>query len=218
MESDRTGRYGDARSVTTVPDIPVVQLPALEGDADASSLLAPGSIWAVEVPKARGRSPVTLAVLGVVAGVAAMALGAAAVVFAGASPETPASPTASAPPPPATARVSSTERAVLALLAKPSTERIAFRGARGLVLAVGSGGRAAILVRGLGRAPAARPYRAWVVAPGSAPVPAARFDGTERAVFLTRPLGPRASVVVSAERPMAEPPERNRVVAVRGPR
>ena len=40
---------------------------------------------------------------------------------------------------------------------------------------------------------------AWVVAPGSAPVRAARFVGTERAVFLTRPLGPRASVVVSTE-------------------
>jgi hypothetical protein len=202
--------------VTTVPDIPVVQLPALEADADASSLMAPGSIWAVEVPDARWPSPLILAVLGVVAGIAAMALGAAAVIFAGTSAETPANPTAATAPPASAPSVSRVERRVLALLAKPSTERIAFRGATGLVLAVGSGGRAAILVRGLDRAPAARPYQAWVVTPASAPVRAARFVGTERAVFLTRPLGPLASVVVSAERPVAGPPARNRIVAVRG--
>jgi hypothetical protein len=201
--------------VTTVPDIPVVQLPALEPDADASSLLAPGSIWAVEVPAARRPSPLTLAVLGVLAGIAAMALGAAAVIFAGISAEAPASPTTAMAPPAPVPSVSSAERRVLALLAKPSTERIAFRGARGLVLAVGSGGRAAILVRGLEQASATRPYQAWVVAPGSAPARAASFVGTERAVFLTRSLGPLASVVVSAERPLAGPPTRNRIVAVR---
>ena len=206
------------RDVTTVPDIPVVQLPALEPDADASSLMAPGSIWAVEVPEARRPSPLTLAVLGVLAGIAAMALGAAAVIFAGASAETPTRATAATTPLAVAPSVSSAERRVLALLAKPSTERIAFRGVSGLVLAVGSGGRAAILVRGLERAPAARPYQAWIVAPGAAPIRAARFVGTERAVFLTRPLGSRASVVVSAERPLAGPPERNRIVAVRGSR
>ena len=201
--------------MTTVPDIPVVQLPALEPDADARSLLAPGSIWAVEVPETRRPSPLTLAVLGVVAGIAAMALGAAAVIFAGGSAGTPASPPATTAPQAPAPSVSSAERRVLALLAKPSTERIAFRGVRGLVLAVGSGGRAAILVRGLERAPAERPYQAWVVAPGSAPVRVARFVGTEGAVFLARPLGPRASVVVAAERPPAGSPVRNRIVAVR---
>ena len=202
--------------MTTVPDIPVVQLPALEPDADARSLMAPGSIWAVEVSDARRPSPLTLAVLGVVAGIAAMALGAAAVIFASGSAATPASPPATTTAPAPAPSVPSVERRVLALLAKPSTERIAFRGARGLVLAVGSGGRAAILVRGLDRPPAARPYQAWVVSPGSAPVRAARFRGTERAVFLARPVGPRASVVVSAERPLAGSPARNRIVAVRG--
>jgi hypothetical protein len=49
-----------------------------------------------------------------------------------------------------------------------------------------------------------------------APVRAAHFVGTERAVFLTRPLGPRASVVVSKERPVAGPAARNAVVALRG--
>jgi hypothetical protein len=47
-------------------------------------------------------------------------------------------------------------------------------------------------------------------------VRAGRFVGTERAVFLTRPLGPRASVVVSTERPVPGPAARNAVVALRG--
>ena len=106
------------------------------------------------------------------------------------------------------------ERRALALLAKPSTERIAFTGSRGLVLAVGSGGRAAILVRGLERAEVGKPYRAWIVAPGAAPIRAAQFVGVERAVFLSRNLGPRASVVVSTTRPAARL-ERNSVVAIR---
>ena len=105
---------------------------------------------------------------------------------------------------------------MLALLAKPSTERIAFSGSHGLVLAVGSGGRAAILIRGLERATPGTPYVAWIVAPGAAPVRAARFVGTERAVFLSRLLGPRASVVVSTTRPVAARPAGNRIVAVRG--
>jgi hypothetical protein len=199
--------------VTTVPDIPVVRLPAIEGD-DLGSPAA--SLWALEVPRARRPSPLSLAALGVLAGVAAMALGAAAVLSAGASTEKSseegaarsALQTRSAP------AASPLERRVLALLAKPSTERIAFTGSRGLVLAVGSGGRAAILVRGLERAEVGKPYRAWIVAPGAAPTPAGQFVGVERAVFLSRKLGPRASVVVSTTRPAARL-EQNRAVAVR---
>jgi hypothetical protein len=200
--------------VTTVPDIPVVQLPAL----DAGDMLteAPSSIWAMEVPSGRRFSPLTLAVLGVAAGIAAMALGAAAVISAGTSAETGSSSNvAPTTTPPAASSVPTVERRALALLAKPSTERIAFRGASGLVLVVGSGGRAAILVRGLERAAAGKPYGAWIATPGSAPVLAARFVGTEPAVFLRGRLGPRASVVISARRPVAGAPARNRVVALR---
>ena len=80
-------RYRDARVVTTVPDIPVVQLPALDADgvSGLGGLTTPGSIWAVDVPSTRRLTPVTLAALGVVAGIAAMALGTAAVVSAGSS-------------------------------------------------------------------------------------------------------------------------------------
>jgi hypothetical protein len=210
--------------VTTVPDIPVVQLPALEADGVMQEArITPGSIWAVDIPHARRITPVILAALGVAAGIAAMALGVAAVVFAGSSspavqttaPATNASPAA---PSRASAALPAVERRALALLAKPSTERIAFRGARGLVLAVGTGGRAAILIRGLAPTPAGTPYNAWIVTRRGADVPvrAARFTATERAVFLGTRLGPRTSVVVSTRRPVAGPPAGNRIVALRG--
>jgi hypothetical protein len=206
--------------VTTVSQIPVVELPAFDGTgiADEGSPSPPASIWAVELPRARRPSPIALAALGVLAGIAAMAAGAAAVISASKSADTGSPPAGAGVAAPTTAApsVPAVERRVLALLAKPSSERIAFRGTLGLVLVVGSGGRAAILVRGLERAPAGGRYSAWVLRPGARPVRAARFSGTERAVFLTRPLGPRASVVVSTERPVAGPAARNAVVALRG--
>jgi len=225
-ESDRAGRYGDRRSVTTVPDIPVVQLPAIEADAVVQEgvRISPGSIWAVDIPHARRITPVTLVALGVSAGIAAMALGVAAILLAGsasspsARPSVPPANASSAPPSQASAASPAVERRALALLAKTSTERIAFRGAPGLVLAVGSGGRAAILIRGLAKTPAGTPYNAWIVTRRSrgAPVRAARFMARERAVFLGTRLGPNMSVVVSTGRPVAGPPAANRVVAVRG--
>jgi hypothetical protein len=211
--------------VTTVPDIPVVQLPALEADGvvEEGGRISPGSIWAVDIPHARRITPVTLVALGVVAGIAAMGLGAAAVFFAGSSSSpsaqtsVPAATTSPAPPTQVSAGLPAVERRVLALLAKPSTERIAFRGAPGLVLAVGSGGRAAILIRGLATTRADRRYNAWIVPRpgGGVPVRAARFAASERAVFLGTRLGPRSSVIVSTRRPVAGPPAGNRIVALR---
>jgi hypothetical protein len=208
------------RVVTTVSEIPVVELPAFDAASfgDEGPPAAPGSIWAVELPEARRPSPITLAALGVLAGIAAMVLGTAAVISASRSSETPRvpAPAPAAAPSEATPAVPAVERRVLALLAKPSSERVVFRGARGLVLVVGSGGRAAILVRGLEPAPTVKPYIAWVVRPGAAPLRAARFVGTERAVFLGRRLGSLASVVVSSDRPVAGPAARNAIVALRG--
>ena len=201
--------------MTSVSDIPVVQLSAFEEETTSLGS-ATASLWAVDVPRGRRPSPLTLAVLGVLAGIAAMALGAAAVISARGSAEaTSADGARGAPLQQVGSATSAVERRVLGLLAKTSTERITFRGSSGLVLAVGSGGRAAILVRGLERAVPGKPYLAWVVAPGAEPVRAARFVGNERAVFLSGPLGPRASVVVSKGRPAAGPPSRNRIVAVR---
>ena len=207
------------RVVTTVPDIPVVQLPALDPDGvTGDSRSAPASVWAVDIPHGRRLTPVLLAALGVLAGIGAMVVGTAAVISAGSSAEpavttTPAADVTAVPSEPA---VPTVERRVLSLLAKPSTERVPFRGARGMILAVGSGGRAAILVRGLAEAPTGTSYGAWILAPGRGPVRAAQFTGPERAVFLSRPLGARASVVVATRRPDSGAPGRNAVVALRG--
>ena len=200
--------------VTTVPDIPVVQLPAFEEDSAVGSPTA--SMWAVDVPSARRPSPLTLAVLGVLAGIAAMVLGAAAVISAGGASRTSSERAAGTTPVPARSTLAGTERRVLALLAKPSTERFVSRGSRGLVLAVGSGGRAAILIRGVERAAPGKPYKAWIVTPGAAPVRAARFVGTERAVFLSARLRPKQRVIVSSDRPVGVRPANGRFVAVLG--
>lgn len=199
--------------MTTAPEIRVVQVPVREHDDLSDAFTSTVLTWApVEVPRGQRPSAIVLAVLGTVAGIAAMALGAFAVFSAGTSSDgdTPAAaaPVAAAP--------TAVEARALALLAKPSTERITFSGSGGrLVLAVGSGGRAAILVRGLTRRPAAKPYHAWVVAPRAAPVRAASFVGTERAVFLSARMPAEGSVVVSTVRPAAQP-ARSGFIATRG--
>ena len=201
------------RAVATVSEIPVVQVPVRDEDTSLDAI-ASAHTWApVEVPRGQRPTPIVLAVLGVLAGLGAMALGAVAVFSAGTSPsnDTPA-----ATPQAAASALPGVEERALSLLAKPSTERIVFQGSGGrLVLAVGTGGRAAILLRGLDRRPAGKPYYAWVVAPRSAPVRAARFLGSERAVFLSAPMGPRASVVVSTVRPVASRPARSGFIAQR---
>jgi hypothetical protein len=169
----------------------------------------------VEVRAPRRPSPTPLVVLALIAGVAAMALGGVAVVAATRAADEPAP----RPPAPAAkvtaAPTPKVERRALALLAKPSTERVVFRGSRGrLVLVVGSGGRAAILVRGFERAQEGWPHYAWVVRAGKI-VRAARFTGAERAVFLSTPVGRQASVVVAPDRAAALRPGSARVVALR---
>jgi hypothetical protein len=198
--------------MATIPEIPVVQVPVREADEPSDAFASTVLAWApIEVPRGQRPSAIVLAVLGTLAGVAAMALGTFAVISAGTSSgdEAPAvAPTRSTPP--------AAEARALALLAKPSTERVAFRGSEGkLVLAVGSGGRAAIVARGLPLRRAAKPYYAWVVNPGSAPVRAARFAGAERAVFLSLPVRAESSVVVSTVRPVPRQPGRSGFIATR---
>ena len=184
--------------------------PAVE-DLDA---LGPTiSAWkSVEIPEPRRPSPAPLVVLGLLAGIAAMVVGAFAVVSAARSAEEPAPPAPATPTAAATPRV---EQQVLALLAKPSTDRVVFHGSGGqLLLVVGSAGRAAILVRGFERAPAGRPYRAWVVGAGK-PVRAGTFTGAERAVFLSVPVLRQERVVIARDRAAALRPS-SKLVAARG--
>ena len=200
--------------MTTAPDIPVIRVPAvrLDGAAHDPSSTQDDVAWVpVSLPK-RGRAPIAFAVCGTLAGVAALALAGAAILAARDTPTAPAAaPPAQEEPAPAP---SATERSALGLLSKPSTERVVFQHSGGrLVLAVGSGGRAALLVRGLSRAPTGSRYYVWRVVAGRAPVTVARFAGTERVVFLPVSVLPGTSVLVTTGKRV--PPPARRLVAVR---
>ncbi|HUG65152.1 MAG TPA: hypothetical protein VMK83_08040 [Gaiellaceae bacterium] len=200
--------------MTSLSEISLLRAsPPAENALDEVSVGPAIGTWApVEMPRARRPSPLVLTVFALLAGIGAMTLGAAAVVSATRSADDDIAVAPSARVVTSTPMV---EQRVLALLAKPSTDRIVFRGTRGrLVLAVGSGGRAAILVRGFERAPAGRPYYAWVIRSGK-PVRVARFTGAERAVFLSAGVGRGESVVVATERAIALRPSAARIVAVR---
>ena len=197
-------------TVETLPDIPVVRVAALEGEAPDDTGVLVSRLAQVEVPRGRRPSPMTIAVVATLAGIGALALGTAAVFTARDAGKTTVVTTTT----PAVA--AGAEPQLIALLAKPSTQRIVFSRSGGrLVLAVGSAGRAAILLRGLERAAPGKPYLAWVMAPGSRPVRGAHFVGTERAVFLSRRLRPGTSVVVSTQRPVGGDSAR-RIVATLG--
>lgn len=186
-------------------------LPDAEVGAEGPAPAATFDSWSPrELPHSRRPTPTTLVVLASCAGAGALILGVLAGVSTLSGSGKPAEPSATV-----ASDSRSAEQQALALLAKPSTERIVFRGSGGrLLLAVGSGGRAAILIRGLERALPGRPYGAWVLGAGK-PVRAARFDGTERAVFLTVPLERHDSVVVSQGRPTSLVPT-SQLVALRG--
>ncbi|HEX5027491.1 MAG TPA: hypothetical protein VFV56_01640 [Gaiellaceae bacterium] len=170
-------------------EIPVRTLTSVEdtGGQDGPSAGIAFDPWSpVELPAAERPTSMTLVVLAVAAGIGALVLGALAGLSAVSwgSDGTP-----------------SVERQALALLAKPSTERIVFRGSGGrLVLAIGSAGRAAVSIRGFGQATSETPYYAWIVGSG-APVRAATIDGSERAVFLSQTLVPGDDVVVATHSP-----------------
>jgi hypothetical protein len=198
--------------MTSLSEISVVRAPASPQGAEVGS---PRANWApLEPSRGRRSSPVALVVLALLCGLAAMALGAVAVVSASRSGDDPAAPATSTttldPAGP------SVERRVLALLAKPSTQRIPFRGSGGgLVLAVGSGGRAAILSRRSGSWSTDGSTYAWVIRSGRA-VRAARLSGTHRAAFLGTPVRTGDGVVVAPDRASALRPGAAGLVAVRG--
>lgn len=210
--------------------VPEISLPPVSASREGTGLEeAYGltfSAWKPsEAPRPTRPSPTPLIVLALLAGAGAIALGGVSVLTAMRSGDEPAAPVtpkpvAAAPAPKRAAapRLPQVERQALALLAKPSTDRVPFRGSGGrLVLVVGSGGRAAILLRrGFERAPAQWPYYAWIVGTSGKPVRAARFTGAERAVFLGVQVPRKASIVVAPDRAAALDPQNARIVAVRG--
>ncbi len=200
--------------MASLSEISVLRVPDPEGHVQPGEPSVRPSLgtWVpVELPRGRRPSPTTLVILALLAGIGALVLGALAVWSA----RTASTDVVKVAPRPASSSLPAVERQVLSLLAKPSTDRVMFRGSGGrLVLAVGSGGRAAILIRGFGRATPETPYYAWVVRSGKA-TRAARIVGSRRAVVLTVPVGRRERVVVAPERPAAKSLERASIVAVR---
>ncbi len=181
-----------------------------EGSRPALHEASPGTpvpLPALDPPQSRRPGWPTLAALAAGCGVAAMLLGAWALVA-----EVRSGDEASSPDSPAL------ERAV-AILAGPSTERFPLRGSMGrITLVVGSGERGVLALDGLGRAPEERIYAAWLVRPGTAtPVRVATFSGDEPAVPLSRRVGRGARVGVTLEaEPVPDRPSRTlRLVAVR---
>ena len=195
--SDRTGRYGDGVASDDRPGHPRgAHLGArrrVAGGAWRVHAVGAGLLGSVEVPRGRRLSPVVLATLGVVAGIGAMALGTAAVISAGRSDApTSGDDSTGAAAPRAAPSTPIVERRVLALLAKPSTERIAFSRSGGTARARrrqrGSRGDSRSRARASGTRhalPRVDPR------PGRPPVRAAQFVGTERCGVPLRSGRPR---------------------------
>lgn len=148
-------------------------------------------------------SPLVLVGLALLAGAGAIALGALAVLEAG---EKDARQVVEP--------VATSERDLrqaLLLLAKPSTERVPFERSGGsLVLAVGSGGRAALVLRGFAPAPAGKTFHAWVFPPRGGARHAAAFTGSQPVVPLDRLVTVGSSVVVTSGRQSSPAPPSKR--------
>jgi hypothetical protein len=182
-----------------------------EGVEPALREASPGTpvpLPALDLPRSRRPGWPTLAALAAGCGVAAILLGAWALVADVRSGDEAPSPDSPA-----------LERAV-AVLAGASTERFPLRGSMGRItlVVVGAGERGVLALDGLGRAPDERIYAAWLVPPGSAtPVRVATFSGEEPAVPLSRRVGRGARVGITLEAaPAPERPSRTlRLVAAR---
>jgi hypothetical protein len=170
-----------------------------------ASLGTPVPLPALELPRARRPGWPTLAALAVACGLAAVLLGAWALLA------TVRSDGAPAPAP-------TLERSV-AVLTDARAERIPLHGSLGrITLVVGEDGTAVLALDGLGAAPEGRVYAAWLVRPGSAtPLPTGTFTGTERVVFLERPVprGGRVGMTLESDPPPDRPSRPLRLAAVR---
>ncbi len=206
--------------MTTYSDTSIVRIPPLEEappERTRGVEAWPGpELGSAGRPRAeRRRSVASITTLALAAGIGALGLGVLALVLAATSGDSPAAPTAAPAASAGSSVTAASERRALALLAKPSTERLAFRQSRGeLLLAVGSGGKGAIIVQGLDRAPAQQPYQAWLIGAGK-PVRVARFTGAERVVFLTAGVPKGATIAVAKGRVTALEHGPERMIATR---
>lgn len=164
----------------------------------------------VQIPRRRGLSAATLAVIATAVGVAAIGLGAWAVIL-GVNDDPAASP--------ASAVELEGVQEVVSLLSRPSTERIPLQGSEGrIILVVGARGYGVLVLDGLSPAPVGKSYQAWVIKPNAqAPESAAIFSGGDVVVPLTTPVPPGAAVAITLERAggAAAPTQTPKLVATR---
>jgi hypothetical protein len=167
--------------------------------AEAQTFTAPPAFGApvgstgvyAEPRRKRSLSSATLAALGMVAGLGAIALGAWGV--ASSISDNGGSSTAT----PAVQNVSQ----VVSLISKPSTATIPLQGSgRRIILVVGARGYGVLVLNNVGTPPVGKTYEAWVIRPNvKAPQPAGLFAGGTRVVKLTKPVPPGAVVAITVE-------------------
>lgn len=211
--TDRTRRYrGDGMNLARRATDDLER----NGSAPPVLLAPPPAEPALRVALASAPAPserlsgTTLAVLATLAGIGAIALGSWA--FASEAWSDDPAPTVDRP------STVATDRAI-ALLARPSTERIPLAGSEGrMVLAVGVGGRAALTLDGVDPLLQGETYHAWLIGPENRVVaPAGSFTGARAIV----PLSPRVpegfGIGVTRERVGARAPTKTlTLVASRG--
>ncbi len=180
------------------------------GTTEARFEAPPGSIdpHSGKTRRKRRRSGATLAALGVIAGLGAIALGTWGVVSSvsddGSSTTTPALENV---------------QQVVSLISKPSTATIPLQGSgRRIILVVGARGYGVLVLNNVGAPPAGKTYEAWVIKPNvKAPQPAGLFSGGTRVVKLTTPVPPGGVVAITVE-PAAgspAPTQKPKLVATR---
>lgn len=147
----------------------------------------------VQIPRRRGLSAATLAGIATAVGVAAIGLGAWAVIL-GVNDDSSGTPSSSI-------ELQGVQE-VVSLLSRPSTERIPLQGSAGrIILVVGARGYGVLVLDGLSPAPAGKSYQAWVIKPNAqAPESAAIFSGGDVVVPLTTQVPPGAAVAITLER------------------
>jgi len=143
----------------------------------------------VELPPSKRLSGPTIATLAALAGLSAILLGSWAFAASVLSDDEPTA-------------LSAQSSRVIALLSRPSTQRVSVGGSAGrMILAVGSGGRGYLVLDGLAPAPAGKSYQAWVGPPAvKTPASAAVFSGTELLVPLSVAIRPGVAVAITIER------------------
>jgi len=145
----------------------------------------------IELPPRRWLSGATLAALGVVTGLTAIALGTWAVVENVASDDSTA----------ASSTPAENVKQVVALMSKPTTATLPLLKSGGRVLlVVGAGGNGVLVLKRLAAAPAGKTYQAWVGPNLGALESAALFSGTQPVVPLTASVPSGAVVAMTLER------------------